>query len=102
MKRDMTEAEVEDLLKTIRSYEKLSEEDFIVKCLTDMMGGWVPLATYLKMFPDESQNAIHKRVQQGKWLRQVHYSAPKGGAGWVNLPAVRLWLEGKLEGPGTE
>ncbi len=102
MTKIMTDAEVQDLITTIRQNEKMTEEDFVEHCLTNMMGGWVPVATYLRMFPDETMNAIHKRVQQGGWTRQVHYAAPKGSTSWINLPAVRLWLEGKLEGPRTE
>lgn len=96
---EMTAPEVQALLDQIRSGEKLSEEDFIKKCLTDMLGGWVPLAMYLQMFPTETKNAIYKRVQQGAWQRQVHYAAPKGGGAWVNLPAVKAWVLGLAESP---
>lgn len=71
----------------------LSEQDFIEKALSDMMGGWVPIAVYLRMYPDENINKIHKRVHQGGWKRRVHYSAPQGGSPWINLPAVKAWLE---------
>lgn len=84
------------LLDRIRSEEALSEEQFVERCLKDMMGGWVPLARYLQMFPDETANAVYKRVQNGVWAKQVHYAKPTGSAAWVNLPAIRLWVEGKL------
>lgn len=84
-----------DVLKQVREASRLSEEEFVEKCLSDMMGGWVPLSRYLKLYPEDSANKVHKRVQQGEWKRQVHYAAPKGGFAWVNLKAVRLWIEGQ-------
>lgn len=93
----MDPRELKALVDRIKAEEQMSEEDFIVHCLSDMMNGWVPLVLYLRMFPDESANKVHKRVQQGGWKRQVHYAAPDGGGAWVNLPAIRLWLEGRLE-----
>jgi hypothetical protein len=87
----------QDLLAKIRADEVLNEEQFVERCLGDLMGGWIPLAQYLRMFPDESANAVYKRVQSGVWRKQVHYVAPQGSPAWVNLPAIRLWLEGRLE-----
>lgn len=83
-------------LEQVRAAARMSEEEFVEKCLSDMMGGWIPLERYLKLYPEEKANAVHKRVQQGVWQRQVHYAAPRGSSAWVNLPAIRLWLEGKL------
>lgn len=93
----MDPRELQALLASIKEVQQMTEEDFIQKCLKDMMGGWVPMPIYLKMFSTENINKIHKRVQQGRWHRQVHYAAPDGGTAWINLPAVRLWVEGRLE-----
>lgn len=73
----------------------LTEEEFIAKITKDMMGGWVPLQVYLQAYPMETANAVHNRVRRGHWQHRVHYSAPKGGGAWVNVPAIRLWLEGQ-------
>jgi len=70
----------------------LTEEEFIDHCLSNMMGGWVPVSRYLKLYPEDSQGRIHSRVKQGGWVRGVHYSAPRGGFPWVNLPAIREWI----------
>lgn len=88
--------EVEGLLAKIRDAQSLSEEAFTEKCLRDLLGGWIPLEQYLKMFPSETANKVYKRVQQGAWQVQVHYAAPKGSTAWVNLIAIRLWIEGQL------
>lgn len=95
-KGEMDPRELQALLERVRTEGQLSEEQFVERCLKDMLGGWVPLPQYLKMVPEETANKIHKRVQQGTWLRQVHYAAPDGGCAWVNLPAIRLWIEGQL------
>jgi hypothetical protein len=95
--KDMLPHEIEALLHKIRTTRQLTEDEFIEHCLNDMMGGWIPVTLYVRLYPTENLNKIHKRVQQGVWQRQVHYAVPKGGTGWVNLPAIRLWLEGKLE-----
>lgn len=94
--------EVNKLLADIRDNALLTEEEFVEKCLRDIMNGWVPLEQYLKMYPTETINKVHKRVQQGAWQRQVHYAAPKGSAAWVNLIAIRAWLEGLLADPTEE
>lgn len=80
-----------------RTADGLSEDEFIAKCLADMMQGWIPLKTYLRMFPDEDKRAIEGRVARGHWKRRVHYFAPKGGTAWVNLPAIREWAAGIRE-----
>lgn len=73
--------------------QDMTENEFIDHCLSDMMGGWVPVTRYLKMFPEETDDMIYGRVRRGIWKRREHYSAPQGGAGWINLPAIRRWLE---------
>lgn len=90
--------EAQALVAAIRANEVLSEADFVAKCLNDMLNGWVPLAHYVHLFPCETANKVHKRVHQGTWQRQVHYASPEGGPAWVNLPAIRLWIEGRLTG----
>lgn len=77
-----------------RTADGLSEDEFIAKCLSDMMQGWIPLKTYLRMFPDEDKRAVEGRVSRNVWKRRVHYFAPKGGTAWVNLPAIRDWASG--------
>lgn len=80
-----------------RTADGLSEDEFIVKCLSDMMQGWIPLKTYLRMYPDENKATIETRVYRGTWKRRVHYFAPKGGTAWVNLPAIHAWVSGADE-----
>lgn len=89
--------EINQLLTEIRDNALLTEEEFVEKCLRDIMHGWVPMEQYLKMYPTETAAKVHKRVQNKAWQKQVHYAAPKGSAAWVNLIAIRSWLEGLLE-----
>ncbi len=73
--------------------DEMTEDEFIDHCLADMMGGWVPVSRYLKLYPEETQGMIASRVKRGIWVRREHYAAPRGGPGWVNLPAIRRWVE---------
>jgi hypothetical protein len=91
----MTEAVEKDPLK-------MTEPEFVEHALNDMLGGWVPLAVYQRMFPEETTNAIHIRVKRGIWQRRVHYIAPSGSSPWVNLKAIRAWLEASAEAPREE
>ena len=95
---EMSQEALQALLEKVKAQQAMTEQDFIVHALKDMMDGWVPLEVYLKMFPTETPNKVHKRVHTGAWIRQVHFAAPKGGASWVHLPAIRAWLEGTLTG----
>jgi hypothetical protein len=76
----------------------LSENEFIAKCLSDMMHGWIPLKTYLRMYPDETKRSVEGRVAKKIWQWRVHYFCPKGSQAWVNLPAIHLWASG-LDSP---
>ena len=66
------------------------------------INGWVTLKRYCEM-TGETRAAVHTRVASGNWVRGVQYSAPDGGAAWVNLAAVEEWLAGELgKAPAVE
>lgn len=58
-----------------------------------MMGGWIPLAQYQRVYPEETQAKIDTRIARKVWLRGVHYVVPPQSRAWVNLPAIRAWIE---------
>ena len=79
-----------------------TDEEFIVRALSDMMEGWVPLKLYLRMYPDETKRAVEHRVRRGYWTPRVEYFCPKGGTAWVNIPAIKRWVSGESEAPSEE
>jgi hypothetical protein len=58
-----------------------------------MMGGWVPLPDYLRHYPAETQAKIDTRLARGVWKRGTHYIVPPQSRAWVNLLAIRAWIE---------
>lgn len=84
----------------IDSQPPMTEQEFIEKCLSDFMSGWVPVDRYLQLYPEETAGKIQGRVKQGRWQRGVEYACPKGSRPWINLPAVRRWLEADRPKPG--
>ena len=56
---------------------------------------WVRLNKYLAE-SGETEDAVHKRLRTGVWLRDVHARVPEGSKTlWVNLDAANDWAEGK-------
>lgn len=58
-----------------------------------MMGGWIPLRQYLRMYPEETQAKIDTRLSRKVWKRGVHYVTPAHSRAWVNLIKIREWIE---------
>jgi hypothetical protein len=78
---------------TGKNPSEMSDDEYSTWVAERMMQGWVPLAHYQRMYPDETQAKVDMRVARGDWVRGVHYSAPAGSRAWVNLIAIREWLE---------
>lgn len=73
---------------------EMSAEEYARWMAEQMMGGWVPIDRYMRMFPNEKRKNIETRLQRGIWKRGVHYSVPqRGSRAWVNLIAIRKWIE---------
>lgn len=80
-----------------KSVEKMTNDEFMEFVVDHMMGGWVPIKTYIKWFPSETKIAIETRLQRGYWQKGVHYVTPKGGTAWVNVKAIREWVTANLD-----
>lgn len=58
-----------------------------------MMGGWIPLRDYQRLYPAETQAKIDTRLARKVWVRGVHYAVPPQSRAWVNVIAIRKWIE---------
>lgn len=73
---------------------EMSPQEYAFWIAEKMMGGWVPIEHYMRMFPHEKRKNIDIRLQRGIWQRGVHYSVPdRSNRAWINLLAVRRWIE---------
>lgn len=73
---------------------EMSAEEYTLWIAEKMMGGWVPIEHYMRMYPREKRNNIDKRLKRGIWKHGVHYAVPDRAArAWVNLLAIRAWIE---------
>lgn len=79
---------------------QMSDEEYSSWIVERMMGGWVPLAHYLRCYPEETQAKIDTRIARKVWKRGVHFQVPPQSRAWVNLIAIREWIESG--GTGTE
>jgi hypothetical protein len=86
----MKKAQPDPLLQ--KPVDKMTNDEFMEFVVDRMMGGWVPIKTYLKWFSSETKLAIETRLQRGYWQKGVHYVTPKGGTAWVNVKAIREWV----------
>lgn len=77
---------------------KKTDKEYLEEIIKDMMGGWVPVKLYCDLY-GETMPKIKHRLKQGYWQRGVHYAVPPGSSAWVNLPAVRRWLEDQTKAP---
>lgn len=81
----------------MKTYDQMTNDEFF-EFVVKKLDGWIPLATYRRLFPSESAEAIETRLRRGVWQRGVHYVVPKNGRPWVNLTAIRAWVtEGLVE-----
>jgi hypothetical protein len=80
---------------------KMSDTEYSAWITETMMGGWVPLRQYLRTYPDETQAKIDTRLSRKVWERGVHFAVPPKSRAWVNLPAIRQWIESGV-GDGLE
>lgn len=78
---------------------QMTDEEYSEWVTTRMMGGWVPLRSYLRHYPDETQAKIDTRLARKVWQRGVHYIVPPQSRAWVNLIAIRKWIESGGTGP---
>lgn len=77
----------------LKSPSQMTDLEYSAWVTERMMGGWVPLRDYLRHYPGETQAKVDTRIARGIWLRGVHYSVPKGSRAWINLLAIRKWIE---------
>lgn len=78
----------------MKTVAEMTNDEFLKYVVEEGLRGWIPLKTYLRLFPEESKPAIETRMKRKHWQRGVHYSTPEGGKIWVNLLAIRAWVEG--------
>lgn len=72
---------------------KMSDDEYRDWAMRVLMGGWIPLRDYFRMYPSETQSAIDTRVNRKVWQRGVHYVVPPNANAWVNLIAIREWVQ---------
>jgi hypothetical protein len=95
----MTQGADDKTAEGAKAPSAMSDEEFATWVSERMMAGWVPLRTYLRHYPDETQAKIDTRLARGVWTRGVHYSVPPQSRAWVNLLAIRKWIESGGDGP---
>lgn len=72
--------------------QDMTNEEFFKFVIEDTMQGWIPMKTYLKLFPGETRAGIEARIARKVWKRGVHYNVPDKGRTWVCLTAIRQWV----------
>jgi hypothetical protein len=70
----------------------MKNDEFQEFVISKMLQGWIPLKTYLTMFPSETASKVDTRLSRGIWKRGVHHTVPRGAQAWVNLNAIREWV----------
>lgn len=100
----------EDLYPNFKPPEgaKKTDKEYLEEIIKDMAGGWIPAKLYMTLF-GETMDQIRHRLKAGIWQHGEHYAAPRGSSGWVNVPAIRRWIDASLppkeegpEGPSLE
>lgn len=77
----------------LKPISEMSNDEFNDFVMNSMMAGWIPLKMYLKIYPTETKLAIETRLNRKVWKHGVHYKVPSRGHPWVNLHAIRAWIE---------
>lgn len=72
---------------------QMSDAEYSAWVAERMMGGWIPLRDYQRIYPAETQAKIDTRLARKVWKRGVHYEVPPQSRAWVNLLAIRAWIE---------
>jgi hypothetical protein len=67
-------------------------EEVVKEVVLDLMGGFIPQAQYQELYPSETDAAIRMRIQNGHWIKGVHFGQPPGTRRWINVTAVKAWL----------
>lgn len=97
---DADHGQPEDKERFTKNPSQMSDEEYSAWVAERMMGGWIPLRDYFRMYPGETQAKIDTRIARKVWLRGVHYAVPPQSRAWVNLREIRKWIESG--GDGTE
>jgi len=74
-----------------KSYDQMTNDEFL-EFVVKRLDGWIPLDTYIRLFPSETRLGIETRLRRGVWQRGTHYTVPRQGRAWVNLTAIRDWV----------
>lgn len=82
-------------MTAVKPVSQMTNEEFLRYVVEDCLDGWVPLKTYLRLFPEETKVAVESRIKRRYWQRYVHYNTPEGSNTWVNLKAIRQWVLGQ-------
>lgn len=82
---------------TDKPVNEMTNDEFFNFVVNQGLKGWVPLETYLRIFPEESKEAIETRIKRRHWLRGVHYTTPKGSRMWVNIIAIGAWVQAQAD-----
>lgn len=77
-----------------KTMQEMTNEEFFAFFSMELMKGWMPLDTYMRLYPEEKRNAIQIRIKRKVWTRGVHYAVPEGSRTWVNAIAIRQWVAG--------
>lgn len=82
----------------MKPLSEMSNDEFFNYVVEQNLKGWIPLGTYLRLFPEETREAIEVRIKRGYWKRGVHCNRPLGSHLWVNLTAIGEWAAGSGRG----
>ncbi len=81
----------------LKPLDEMTDSEFLEWVVADRMAGWIPLRMFLRMYPTESVKSVEQRLRRGIWQRGVHYHVPDRSGAWVNLNAIRAWIEKDIE-----
>lgn len=71
---------------------EMTNDEFLAFVIEHGLKGWVPLQSYLRLFPEETKVGIETRIKRKHWVRGVHYTTPQGSRMWVNVIAIGKWV----------
>lgn len=75
-----------------KSISEMTNQEFMDFVIKQGLQGWIPLRSYLRLFPEETRSAITSRIKRKHWQRGLHYNTPPGSDMWVNVIAIGNWV----------
>lgn len=81
----------------IKPVNEMTNAEFVEFIVSFGMKGWIPLETYIQLFPSETRVTVESRIKRKYWTRGVHYTYPPGARMWVNTIAIGEWAQAQAD-----